>query len=62
METEDKILRQQVLNPQPVKSMSEHLSIPVTPERQVFLLACSSYYIEMCREEDGPLFHSVLLC
>ncbi|KAJ3691579.1 hypothetical protein LUZ61_020743 [Rhynchospora tenuis] len=35
METEDKILRQQVLNSQPVKSMSEHLSIPVTPERQV---------------------------
>ncbi|XP_072971215.1 myosin-6-like isoform X1 [Typha angustifolia] len=35
MESEDKILRQQAFLNSPVKSMSEHLSIPVTPKHNL---------------------------
>lgn len=37
MEAENQVLRQQTLLQSPVKRMSEHLSIPTTPPKQVIL-------------------------
>ncbi|KAJ3672107.1 hypothetical protein LUZ60_006828 [Juncus effusus] len=54
METEDKILRQQAfMNSTPVKqiSMSEHLSIPVTPKHQII---ANGFHDETPVEEQPP--------